>query len=72
MDCDGILWDMYERDTEPEDRNIYSFLCLLWINLIPEISKDGLWNEYNGADYVQLGDLGMPAPINQYAQDLVA
>ena len=28
-DSAGIWYDMYERETEPEDRNIHSFLCLL-------------------------------------------
>ena len=39
-----ICYDMYQRQTEPEDRNIHSILCLLREKPIPKISRDELWN----------------------------
>ena len=66
----GIWYDMYERETEAEDRNIHSFLCLLREKLIPKISEDELWNQYNACDHAQLSEPGKPAPVNQYAQKL--
>ena len=69
-DSAGIWYDMYERETEPEDRNIYSFLCLLRTKLTPEISKDELCDQYNCYHHAQLGKLGKPTPVNQYVQKL--
>ena len=70
-DSARFLYDMYERETEPEVRNIHCFSCLLREKLIPKIRKDELWNKYNGRHHAQLGEAGKPAPVNQYAQNLV-
>ena len=69
-DSAGIWYDMYERETEPEDRNIHSCLCLFREKLILQVSKHELWNQYNGCHNAQLDEAGTPAPLNQYAQKL--
>ena len=69
-DSAGIWYDMYERGTEPEDRNIDCFSCLLRKELIRKISKYELWNQYNCCHPAQCGESGKPAPANQYAQKL--
>ena len=69
-DSAGIWYDMHERETQPEDRNIHSFLCLFSEKLIPKIIKDKLWNQYNGCHHAQLGEPGKPVPVNQYVQKL--
>ena len=56
-DSAGIWLEMYERETEPGDRNIHSFSCLLREKLIPKIRKDDLWNQYNGCHHAQLGEI---------------
>ena len=65
-----ILYDMYEGETKPEDRNIQSCLCLLKEKLMPKISKYELWNQYHGWHHARLGKPGKPAPVNHYAQNL--
>ena len=62
----GIWYDEYQRETKPKHRNTHSFLCLLRNKMIPKISKDVLWNQYNGYHHAQLGEPGKPAPVNQY------
>lgn len=47
----GIWHEIYVRETEPEQRKIHYSLYLRREKLIPEISKDELWNEYNGCPY---------------------
>ena len=61
---------MYVRETEPEDKNIHYFLCLLREKLIPKISKDVFCNQYNGCHHAQLCEPGKPSPVNQYTQKL--
>ena len=55
-----------------EDTNIQFFLCLLREKLLPKISKDELWNQYNGGHLAQLGEPGKTARLDQYAQKLEA
>ena len=71
-DSAGIWYDMYQRQTEPDERNIHSFLCLHREKLIPKISKDESWNQYNGCHHGQVVEPGKPAPVNQHEQELEA
>ena len=61
---------MYEQETQPEVRNIHSFLCLLREKLIPKIRKDDLWNQYNGCHHAQLGEIRKRALVKPDAQKL--
>ena len=70
IDNAEIWYDEYQREPQPKNRNTYSFLCLLRNKLIPTISKDVLWNQYNSCHHAQLGEPGKLAPVNQYAQKL--
>ena len=69
-DSAGISYDMYKSETEPQDRNIHSFLYPLREKVISTISKHELQNPYHGCHHAHRGEPGKPGTVNQYAQKL--